>query len=90
MCVMTTAFWMGHGSFAEECLVAARLDLFAIPYGLTDAERRVWIRNRTAWNRAVDRVSSRPVIGWPSSARPVDGIAAVHSASARRVSHRRG
>jgi NADPH2:quinone reductase len=53
MCV--TAFWMGHGSFAEECLVAAD-STFAIPDGLTDAEAAgFWIPHLTAWIGLVDR-----------------------------------
>jgi NADPH2:quinone reductase len=53
MCV--TAFWMGHGSFAEECLVAAD-SAFAIPDGLTDAEAAgFWIPHMTAWVGLVDR-----------------------------------
>jgi NADPH2:quinone reductase len=53
MCV--TAFWMGHGSFAEECLVAAD-SVFAIPDGLTDAEAAgFWIPHLTAWIGLVDR-----------------------------------
>lgn len=53
MCV--TAFWIGHGSFAEECLVAAD-SAFAIPDGLTDAEAAgFWIPHLTAWIGLVDR-----------------------------------
>jgi NADPH:quinone reductase len=53
MCV--TAFWMGHGSFAEECLVAAD-SIFPIPDGLTDAEAAgFWIPHLTAWTGLVDR-----------------------------------
>jgi NADPH:quinone reductase len=53
MCV--TAFWMGHGSFAEECLVAAD-SVFPIPAGLTDAEAAgFWIPHLTAWIGLVDR-----------------------------------
>ena len=53
MCV--TAFWMGHGSFAEECLVAAD-SAFAVPDGLTDAEAAgFWIPHLTAWIGLVDR-----------------------------------
>jgi NADPH:quinone reductase len=53
MCV--TAFWLGHGSFAEECLVAAD-SVFAIPDGLTDAEAAgFWIPHLTAWIGLVDR-----------------------------------
>jgi NADPH2:quinone reductase len=53
MCV--TAFWMGHGSFADECLVAAD-SVFPIPDGLTDAEAAgFWIPHLTAWIGLVDR-----------------------------------
>ncbi len=53
MCV--TAFWAGHGSFAEECLVAAD-STFAIPDGLTDTEAAgFWIPHLTAWIGLVDR-----------------------------------
>ncbi len=53
MCV--TAFWLGHGSFAEECLVAAD-SVFPIPDGLTDAEAAgFWIPHLTAWIGLVDR-----------------------------------
>jgi NADPH:quinone reductase len=50
-----TAFWAGHGSFAEECLVAAD-SVFAIPGGLTDSEAAgFWIPHLTAWIGLVDR-----------------------------------
>ena len=53
MCV--TAFWQGHGSFADECLVAAD-STFPVPDGLTDAEAAgFWIPNMTAWIGLVDR-----------------------------------
>jgi NADPH2:quinone reductase len=53
MCV--TAFWMGHGSFAEECLVAAD-SIFPLPPRLTDAEAAgFWIPHLTAWIGLVDR-----------------------------------
>ena len=53
MCV--TMFWTGHGSFAEECLVAAD-SAFAIPNGLTDAQAAgFWIPHLTAWIGLVDR-----------------------------------
>jgi NADPH:quinone reductase len=53
MCV--TMFWEGHGSFAEECLVAAD-SAFAIPDGLTDAAAAgFWIPHLTAWIGLVDR-----------------------------------
>ncbi|MCU1399740.1 MAG: hypothetical protein JWN62_2849 [Acidimicrobiales bacterium] len=47
MCV--TMFWMGHGSFAEECLVAAD-STFPVPVGLSDAEAAgFWIPHMTGW-----------------------------------------
>ena len=50
MCV--TMFWQGHGSFAEECLVAAD-SAFPIPDGLTDAEAAgFWIPHLTGVDRA--------------------------------------
>jgi NADPH2:quinone reductase len=53
MCV--TAFWQGHGSFAEECLVAAD-STFPVPDGLTDAEAAgFWIPHLTGWIGLVDR-----------------------------------
>src|SRR4029077_1995387 len=53
MCV--TAFWAGHGSFAEECLGGAD-SAFAIPDGLTDAEAAgFWIPHLTGWVGLVDR-----------------------------------
>jgi NADPH2:quinone reductase len=53
MCV--TAFWLGHGAFAEECLVAAD-SAFRVPDALTDAEAAgFWIPHLTAWIGLVDR-----------------------------------
>jgi NADPH2:quinone reductase len=53
MCV--TAFWQGHGSFAEECLVAAD-SAFPVPDGLTDVEAAgFWIPHLTGWIGLVDR-----------------------------------
>jgi NADPH2:quinone reductase len=53
MCV--TMFWMGHGSFAEECLVAAD-SAFPVPDPLTDAEAAgFWIPHLTGWIGLVDR-----------------------------------
>ncbi len=50
-----TVFRAGHGSFAEECLVAANT-AFAIPEGLTDVEAAgFWIPHLTAWIGLVDR-----------------------------------
>jgi NADPH2:quinone reductase len=55
-----TAFWAGHGSFAEECLVAAD-STFAIPEGLTDAQAAgFWIPHLTAWIGLVDRGDIAP------------------------------
>ena len=53
MCV--TMFWMGHGSFAEECLVGAD-SAFGVPEGLTDVEAAgFWIPHMTGWIGLVDR-----------------------------------
>jgi NADPH2:quinone reductase len=53
MCV--SAFWAGHGSFADECLVAAD-SAFGVPHGLSDAEAAgFWIPHLTAWIGLVDR-----------------------------------
>ena len=53
MCV--TAFWQGHGSFADECLAAVD-SIFPVPPGLTDAEAAgFWIPNMTGWIGLVDR-----------------------------------
>ena len=50
-----TAFWQGHGSFAEECLVAAD-STFPVPSGLTDVEGAgFWIPHLTGWIGLVDR-----------------------------------
>ena len=50
-----TSFTEGHGSFAEECLVAAD-GAFAVPDGLTDAEAAgFWIPHLTGWIGLVDR-----------------------------------
>ncbi len=58
MCV--TMFWQGHGSFAEECLVAAD-SAFPVPDGLTDAEAAgFWIPHLTGWTGLVDRGSIVP------------------------------
>ena len=58
MCV--TAFWAGHGSFAEECLVAAD-STFPVPDGLTDTEAAgFWIPHLTAWIGLVDRGGVAP------------------------------
>ena len=53
MCV--TMFYIGHGSFAEECLVGAD-SAFAAPDGLSDAEAAgFWIPHLTGWIGLVDR-----------------------------------
>ena len=58
MCV--TMFWMGHGSFADECLVTAD-SAFAVPEGLTDAEAAgFWIPHMTGWIGLVDRGRIEP------------------------------
>ena len=50
-----TMFTEGHGSFAEECLVAAG-GAFGVPDGLTDAEAAgFWIPHLTGWIGLVDR-----------------------------------
>jgi NADPH2:quinone reductase len=50
-----TMFTDGHGSFAEECLVAAS-GAFAVPDGLTPAEAAgFWIPHLTGWIGLVDR-----------------------------------
>jgi NADPH2:quinone reductase len=53
MCV--TAFFIGSGSFAEECLVFAD-SAFPVPAGLTDAEAAgFWIPHMTGWVGLVER-----------------------------------
>jgi NADPH2:quinone reductase len=53
MCV--TAFYEGHGSFAEECL-APTASTFPVPDGLTDAHAAgFWIPHLTGWIGLVDR-----------------------------------
>ena len=53
MCV--SAFYEGHGSFAEECL-AVSSTAFSVPDGLTDAEGAgFWIPHLTAWIGLVER-----------------------------------
>jgi NADPH2:quinone reductase len=53
MCV--TAFYEGHGSFAEECLAPAP-SAFPVPDGLTDAQAAgFWIPHLTGWIGLVDR-----------------------------------
>src|SRR6185436_9793634 len=58
MCV--TMFYIGHGSFAEECLVGAD-STFPAPDGLTDAEAAgFWIPHLTGWIGLVDRGQIAP------------------------------
>jgi NADPH2:quinone reductase len=53
MCV--TAFYEGHGSFAEECLAPAS-SAFPVPDGLTDPQAAgFWIPHLTGWIGLVDR-----------------------------------
>jgi NADPH2:quinone reductase len=53
MCV--TAFFLGSGSFAEECLVLAD-STFPVPDGLSDAEAAgFWIPHMTGWVGLVER-----------------------------------
>jgi NADPH2:quinone reductase len=84
-----TAFWQGHGSFAEECLVGAD-SAFAVPDGLTDVEAAgFWIPHLTGWIGLVDRGRLAPgewlaVLGASGGS----GIAAVqlgHALGARVV-----
>ncbi len=50
-----TAFYEGHGSFAEECLVPAA-SAFTVPEGLSDEEAAgFWIPHYTGWVGLVDR-----------------------------------
>jgi NADPH2:quinone reductase len=53
--MFVSAFYDGHGSFAEECL-ALSSTAFAVPDGLTDAEAAgFWIPHLTAWTGLVER-----------------------------------
>jgi NADPH2:quinone reductase len=53
--MFVSAFYLGHGSFAEECITVADT-AFAVPGGLTDAEAAgFWIPHLTAWVGLVDR-----------------------------------
>jgi NADPH2:quinone reductase len=53
--MFVSAFYLGHGSFAEECLTVAAT-AFPVPAGLTDAEAAgFWIPHLTAWVGLVDR-----------------------------------
>lgn len=50
-----TAFYEGHGSFADECLVAAA-SAFPVPDGLSDEQAAgFWIPHMTGWVGLVDR-----------------------------------
>jgi len=50
-----TAFYLGHGSFADECLIGADA-AFPVPAGLSDDEAAgFWIPHLTAWIGLVDR-----------------------------------
>jgi NADPH:quinone reductase len=50
-----TVFYLGHGSLADECLVADAT-VHPVPEGLTDAEAAgFWIPHLTAWTGLVDR-----------------------------------
>jgi NADPH2:quinone reductase len=58
MCV--TMFYLGHGAFAEECLVDSE-SAFAVPDGLTDAQAAgFWIPHLTGWIGLVDRGKIKP------------------------------
>ena len=53
--MFVSAFYEGHGSFADECLTLSET-AFAVPDGLTDAEAAgFWIPHLTAWVGLVDR-----------------------------------
>ncbi|MDQ1511142.1 MAG: NADPH:quinone reductase [Actinomycetota bacterium] len=53
--MFVSAFYDGHGSFAEECL-ALSSTAFPVPAGLTDAEAAgFWIPHLTAWIGLVER-----------------------------------
>jgi len=81
MCV--TAFYEGHGSFAEECLTPAS-SAFPVPDGLTAAQAAgFWIPHLTGWIGLVDRGRIAPgdwlaVLGASGGS----GIAAVHAGHA--------
>jgi NADPH2:quinone reductase len=50
-----TAFYLGHGSFAEECLVQDAT-VHPVPAGLTDEQAAgFWIPHLTAWTGLVER-----------------------------------
>ena len=53
--MFVSAFYDGHGSFAQECL-ALSSTAFPVPEGLTDAEAAgFWIPHLTAWTGLVER-----------------------------------
>jgi NADPH:quinone reductase len=53
--MFVSAFYDGHGSFAQECL-ALSSTAFPVPDGLTDAEAAgFWIPHLTAWTGLVER-----------------------------------
>jgi NADPH2:quinone reductase len=53
--MFVSAFYYGHGSFAEECLTVSAT-AFPVPDGLTDAEAAgFWIPHLTAWTGLVER-----------------------------------
>jgi NADPH2:quinone reductase len=53
--MFVSAFYDGHGSFAEECL-SQSATAFPVPEGLTDAEAAgFWIPHLTAWTGLVER-----------------------------------
>ncbi len=53
--MFVSAFYDGHGSFAEQCLTLAAT-AFAVPDGLDDAEAAgFWIPHLTAWTGLVER-----------------------------------
>lgn len=53
--MLVSAFYDGHGSFAQECL-ALSSTAFPVPDGLTDAEAAgFWIPHVTAWTGLVER-----------------------------------
>lgn len=55
-----TAFYLGRGSFAEECLAEAS-NLQAVPEGLDDVDAAgFWIPHLTAWTGLVDRGRLEP------------------------------
>jgi NADPH2:quinone reductase len=58
--MLVSAFYEGHGSFAEECLAPSSSTL-AVPDGLSDAEAAgFWIPYLTAWTGLVERGHLEP------------------------------